>query len=131
MGSDDPTDAGIEELHEMARKIGLRREWFQLVDDCHPHYDLFPSRRVLAVRYGAIELPSTAVYARRCSWPRRANKVQARMIALEAELDAGRVPMDHLAWCATELARLEDILGRFRRIIDGNDDDEEAAHAGR
>lgn len=44
----------LEELHAMAKKIGLRREWFQN----HPylkHYDLTPSKRAMAVRFGAIE----------------------------------------------------------------------------
>lgn len=44
----------VEELHAIARKIGLKREWFQ---DRHqfPHYDLTPSRRVLALKHGAVE----------------------------------------------------------------------------
>lgn len=47
----------LEELHEMARKIGMKKEWFQ--DDIdHPHYDLSLSRRALAVQYGAIEVSS-------------------------------------------------------------------------
>ena len=39
------------ELHSMAQRIGLRREWFQ-----GDHYDVTPSRRELAVRYGAVPL---------------------------------------------------------------------------
>ncbi len=44
----------LEALHRMAARIGMKREWFQ---DHHllPHYDLTPSRRALAVSYGAIE----------------------------------------------------------------------------
>ncbi len=44
-----------DELHAMAKRIGLRRSWFQN----HPrlqHYDLTASRRMLAVRAGALEM---------------------------------------------------------------------------
>lgn len=52
-------DPGEEEqLHAMARNIGLKREWFQepkrLAD--LPHYDLTPPRRTVAVVLGAVEL---------------------------------------------------------------------------
>lgn len=41
-----------EELHEMAKKIGLRRDWFQSKSRT-PHYDLVPSKRKLAISAGA------------------------------------------------------------------------------
>ena len=44
----------VEELHAFARKIGLRREWFQNKPRL-PHYDLNKSRREAAVRLGAVE----------------------------------------------------------------------------
>ena len=40
-----------EELHAMARRIGVARKWFQ-----GDHYDIAKSKRALAVRYGAVEL---------------------------------------------------------------------------
>jgi hypothetical protein len=43
-----------KELHKMAAKIGMKREWFQDHDDL-PHYDLVASRRILAIRHGAKE----------------------------------------------------------------------------
>lgn len=47
------TDGPIDELHQMAARIGLKRTWFQDHQQ-HPHYDLRPSRRVLAIRKGAV-----------------------------------------------------------------------------
>jgi hypothetical protein len=44
-----------EELHALAKRIGLKREWFQ-EDRDGGHYDLTPSRRAAAVRLGAIEV---------------------------------------------------------------------------
>lgn len=43
-----------EELHAMALRIGLKRSWFQPHWHLN-HYDLTPSKRLLAISYGAIE----------------------------------------------------------------------------
>ena len=56
MGTDDHTEAGLDELHAMAARIGLQRRWFQGRDPRHPHYDLRPSKRALAVTAGAVEV---------------------------------------------------------------------------
>lgn len=44
----------LEELHEMADKLGLKREWFQ--PKSSPHYDLSQSKRREAVDLGALEM---------------------------------------------------------------------------
>ena len=46
-------DSGLDELHAIAARIGLKREWFQ---DHHlvPHYDLRPSKRGQAIKAGAV-----------------------------------------------------------------------------
>jgi hypothetical protein len=44
----------LAELHNFARSIRLRREWFQ-DNSRHPHYDLTRTRRARAVQAGAIE----------------------------------------------------------------------------
>lgn len=40
-----------DELHALARRIGLKRAWFQA-----DHYDLVPGRRAAAIAAGATEL---------------------------------------------------------------------------
>jgi hypothetical protein len=44
----------LEELHAMAARIGMKREWFQPLST--PHYDVCLARRKLAIQYGAIEI---------------------------------------------------------------------------
>ena len=44
----------LDELHEMAAAIGMRREWFQPLS--FPHYGVSLSRRRIAVSLGAVEL---------------------------------------------------------------------------
>ena len=41
-----------EELHAFAKKLGLRREWYQ--PKSAPHYDLTPAKREEALRLGAV-----------------------------------------------------------------------------
>lgn len=53
------------ELHELAAKIGLRRDWYQ-PSKAHPHYDLTPIKRSWAVRLGAVEVTAVEL-AKRCS----------------------------------------------------------------
>lgn len=45
----------LEELHEFAKKLGLKRSWFQNHARL-PHYDLTENKRRQAVRLGAIEV---------------------------------------------------------------------------
>jgi len=47
----------ISELHKMADKIGLKREWFQNKNN-HPHYDITNNKRIIAIKNGAIEVKS-------------------------------------------------------------------------
>jgi hypothetical protein len=58
------TDGPIEELHSFAKKIGLRREWFQ-EHRLAPHYDLTPRRRARALRAGAVEVSAREQARRR------------------------------------------------------------------
>jgi len=46
----------VMELHTMAHKIGVKYKWFQRHSTI-PHYDICLSKRALAVKEGAIEIP--------------------------------------------------------------------------
>ena len=47
------SDEGEEELHRFARRVGLKRVWFQDQSD-HPHYDLTTTpMRLKAMKLGA------------------------------------------------------------------------------
>ena len=61
-GSCHLTADTLEELHEFAGKLGLRKDWFQ--DKSLPHYDLTVSKRVQAVNKGARELTREEMGAR-------------------------------------------------------------------
>lgn len=52
-----------EELHEMADKIGLKREWFQ-PHATLAHYDICKTKRALALKHGAIEEDTKACIRR-------------------------------------------------------------------
>jgi hypothetical protein len=56
------TDGTIEELHQFAARLGLKKAWFQSGDE-HPiaHYDLTPTKRSLAIQYGAQEIATADI----------------------------------------------------------------------
>lgn len=57
------------ELHEMADRIGVSRQWYQYPKKSRwPHYDIALSKRALAVEAGAqeITLREAPAIARRC-----------------------------------------------------------------
>lgn len=45
----------LEELHEMALRIGINKKWFQNKSKT-PHYDICSTKRAMAVAFGAIEI---------------------------------------------------------------------------
>lgn len=49
------TDGSLDDLHLFARRLGMKREWFQNHTRL-PHYDLVPSKRAKALALGAIEV---------------------------------------------------------------------------
>lgn len=45
----------LEELHEMADQLGLKREWFQDRPG-FPHYDICQTKKAQAIKLGAVEV---------------------------------------------------------------------------
>ena len=48
----------IEELHEFATKLRLKRTWFQHQRRGFPHYDVSQGKRYLALQMGALPVTS-------------------------------------------------------------------------
>lgn len=46
----------LEELHEFALRLGLKRSYFQGKNPGHPHYDVTAPKRAQAIRLGATEI---------------------------------------------------------------------------
>ena len=59
----------VEELHEMAEKLGLRK-WFQK-DPRMPHYDICKSKREEAVALGAREISYRWDLTRFVKWKKK------------------------------------------------------------
>lgn len=62
------SDKSPEEMHEMARALGLPRRYFQV--GVYPHYDLTPAKRREVVDLGAKQVTSRELLTRlRERWP--------------------------------------------------------------
>ena len=64
MASDDLADSGMEELHAMARRLGLRPQWLHHHPGL-PHYDVPGEVKHQAMVLGASEVTSREL-VRRC-----------------------------------------------------------------
>lgn len=49
-------DTDLEKLHALARRIGMKKKWFQLRPGFY-HYDLTPGKRAQALKTGAVFKP--------------------------------------------------------------------------
>ena len=63
----------VEELHNMADKIGMARRWFQ--NRRVPHYDICQRQRKLAIKAGAIAIGwrQTVELMRKHGWRKQSN----------------------------------------------------------
>lgn len=57
-----------EELHEFARRMSLKRAWFQDKPVWARHYDLTPAKRSVALRLGAVEVGRKYLKERYRQW---------------------------------------------------------------
>jgi hypothetical protein len=72
------SDVGEDELHDFARRLGLKRAWFQSRPNASAaHYDLVPSKRALALKLGAVEVTSRELVARNYDGLRRRQRCGA------------------------------------------------------
>jgi len=58
-----------DELHELARRIGLERRWFQRAS--FDHYDITPPKRAHAVALGALEVDARVLLFANYDYARR------------------------------------------------------------
>ena len=59
------SDENLAELHRFARKIGLKRIWYQH-HRRHPHYDIWGSKVKKALDAGAVEVTKRDIIKRVC-----------------------------------------------------------------
>jgi hypothetical protein len=57
------TADSLEELHDFAAKIGLKKAWFQ-PHKLMPHYDIVETKRADAIRLAAVSLTTVEAGAR-------------------------------------------------------------------
>lgn len=50
-----------DELYSMAKKIGLQKGWVQIDVTGFTHFDITPSKRRLAIQFGAKEISSREI----------------------------------------------------------------------
>jgi hypothetical protein len=77
----------LDELHQIASKIGLKRQWFQ-DHPTMPHYDLTESKRVQAIRKGAksVDLKTEVKFIRQWREIKKELQLMNEVANMEEEL---------------------------------------------
>jgi hypothetical protein len=77
------SDTSLEELHEFAESLGLRREWFQ--EKSIPHYDLTGEVYELALERGATLVTSREIVSRavRMDGKSKSNRAPADVVGYD------------------------------------------------
>lgn len=63
MATDNRSDHGLEELHAMADRLGLRRQWLHRHPGI-PHYDVPETKKREAIAHGAVEVTTRELILR-------------------------------------------------------------------
>lgn len=56
------------ELHAMADRIGMKRQWFQGPPEHYPHYDVSLGKRQIAIGFGAVPVTQRELTIKRREW---------------------------------------------------------------
>lgn len=92
--------ADLDELHAMAKQLGLRRAWFQCPPRASwPHYDIAKTTRLLAIKLGAVEieyrdLPDKVRELGLDAYRKKATGVPAQSVAAEDGAEAAQAEGD-------------------------------------
>lgn len=79
------SDTSLEELHEFAKRIGLKREWFQgPPKHNHPHYDLFRTKVQKAIAEGA-QVVTSRQLVKRSAHLSQVNMIKALGLTMEGK----------------------------------------------
>jgi len=115
------TDGSIEELHAFAKRLGMRRSWFQ-EHPVTPHYDLVPARRSRALVLGAVYVPAREQARRRRE--RRSDAVLAKRLGGEVLRQRGKVAVlaDGTIVCTQCLDRTKPVVEVV--LVDPNSEQE-------
>jgi len=63
MGTDDHSPPGLDALHAFARRLGLKRTWFQ-DKILHPHFDITLRKQADSLQLGAVQVDRKAYVKR-------------------------------------------------------------------
>ena len=86
----------LEELHDFARRLGLKRSWFQ--PRSVPHYDLSPAKHAQALRMGAKFRSSREWALERGCRRRRADFVIVEVVTMDGVAHVARWSHEGIAF---------------------------------
>ena len=83
----------LDELHEFADKTGMKRHWFQYHTRI-PHYDLTPTKRSLAIQYGAIPISAMEAARQRKDARKKIQTDQSSQLTFHFKTEPTRAPKE-------------------------------------